>query len=120
MGIRIGKSYYIAKEPTETRPRRFELITNGKAVVIFDWIQTFVYKDEKTKLWSVTELRTGVWVGTGNTQKKAIASAKENIEHLGKERILGLIEDMVVKYGETPPVDNTLLTAEKQTIKIKA
>lgn len=114
-------TYYISKELTETEPQRFEVIEGGKPVVIFDWLDTFIFKDEKIRGWIITELRTGTSINLpADTQKKAIERAKENIELVGKETMLDLIEKMVVKYGEAPkiPVDKMLLTAPKQTDKI--
>ena len=46
----------------------------------------FIYKRDKDRLWSVTELTSGCMVATGLTQKSAIALACERVEKAGLEK----------------------------------
>lgn len=52
----------------------------------------------------------------GDIQKKALERAREILTIAGKEKTLDRIEEFVAKYGEAPPVDNSVLTPVKEVV----
>jgi hypothetical protein len=100
MNIKKTNKYYIRVRATQVEPEKLKAV-EGKPVVIFDWLDTFIYWDEKIRIWAVTELKTGTWISVSmTTQKKAIEKAKEILELIGKEKALANIEKMIIEKGE--------------------
>lgn len=99
---RLGKKYYIAMKPGHGE--HFKLIDNGKPFKFADWIETFVFRDDERRRWSITEVRTGATIGEGDTQKRALERANALLDKLGKDKWLTRIEEFVKQFGEAPKV----------------
>lgn len=58
---------------------------HGKPVEVVPWLRTFIFKDQKTGMWSVTEWSTGLQIAVARTQKRAVVRSVEILEHFGEE-----------------------------------
>lgn len=100
MNTKKTNKYYIRIKTTGTEPEKLEIV-EGKPVVIVDWLDTFIYWNEKNGIWVVTESKTGAFIAMSmSTQKKAIEKAKELLGLIGREKALTNINQVIMEKGE--------------------
>lgn len=68
-------------------------------ITVVDWMETFIYKDEKQNHYFIAELNSGALVWGGKTITEATTNALRMVEIIGKEPILRVISELVDKYG---------------------
>jgi len=92
-----GRAYYKLNNNKE-----FEALLDAKGVEIVPWLETFIHQDKDMGTWIVSDARSGIIVRQGLSKKEAIDNARQALEGHGEEEVLGLSEQSVEEYGESP------------------
>jgi hypothetical protein len=90
----------------------------GKPVKVVDGVETFIHKGDGG--WIVSEASTGRFLSESRTADGAIAKAKFNIDNVGRDEFLSLLEKNKLSDQNIPPVKPGEMPTHEQIVQARA